>query len=99
MKVKSWMVLIIFFIIGVVASAKAGEPARIKIEAEPQSTAADGVSTVRLKVKVEDAEGNPVPDGTVVTFLSDKAQLTGADLNPDVEGLQVATKNGIAQTT
>ena len=98
MKVKSWMVLIIiFFIIVMVTSVQAGEPARIKIEAEPQSVIADGVSTVRLKAKVEDVEGKPVPDGTVVTFLSDKARLTGIDLNPDVEGIQVATKGGIAR--
>ncbi|HID56167.1 TPA: hypothetical protein EYP37_06535 [Candidatus Poribacteria bacterium] len=97
---RGWTVsIIIFSITVVIASVQAGEPAKVKIEAEPQSAAADGVSVIKLKARVEDAEGKPVPDGTVVTFLSDKARLTTTDLNPDEEGVQVATRGGVAQAT
>jgi hypothetical protein len=93
MRISTAFIIIVFFIVAIVP-ALAGEPAKVEIKATPQSVPADGVSAIELRVKVEDSDGNPVPDGTIVTLSSQEAEVSGDDLSPDREGVQMATKGG-----
>ncbi len=68
-----------------------GEPAEITLEANPV-TVTDGGGTSLITATVEDAGGDPVTDGTVVTFHAS----TG---DADLSDTSVTTSGGIAQTT
>lgn len=67
---------------------KAGPPARITLQSPVDSIPADGASQVTLQATVEDANGNPVADGTAVLFqvVSGDARITPT----------AATRGGVA---
>jgi adhesin/invasin len=46
------------------------KPARLVVKADPEEIPADGHSTSTITATVSDAQNNPVPDGTVVTFTT-----------------------------
>jgi hypothetical protein len=65
-----------------------GEPDNIVLEAELDALPADGISTTRLTARVEDANGNPVRDGTPVQF-----QVVGGEARVTASA---TTLNGVA---
>ncbi|NOZ56487.1 MAG: hypothetical protein GXO73_06830 [Calditrichaeota bacterium] len=65
----------------------AGGPASISVVADSSSLPADGVTVTRVRAYVYDAAGNPVADGTVVTFEADLGHITE----------RAQTQNGVAQ--
>lgn len=66
----------------------AGVPSEITLQADPNPVTAGG-GTSQITATVKDAEGNPVIDGTVVTFSTDFGTLSSSS---------ETTLNGIATT-
>ncbi|MCK9418045.1 MAG: hypothetical protein M0R70_01550 [Nitrospirae bacterium] len=69
----------------------AGPNENIAVVATPSSITVNGTSTIT--VAVNDSDGNPVPDGTAVTF-----SLSSADYG-SLSNSTVTTANGVATTT
>ena len=65
-------------------------PATLTLNASPISIPSDGVSTATLSADVEDGNGNPVADGTVVRFTQTKGTLSSE---------MATTVDGVAQVT
>lgn len=66
-------------------------PSGINLTASPTAIAADGVTTSLIRALVLDQYGHPVPDGTQVTFTTDRGTFGGATT------VVVTTTGGIAQ--
>ena len=65
----------------------AGGPASISVVADSSSLPADGVTMTHVRAYVYDVSGNPVADGTVVTFEADLGHITE----------RAQTQDGVAQ--
>jgi hypothetical protein len=63
-----------------------GPPASVTVAADPQTIVADGVSTATVAATVVDMYGNPVADGTVVTFATDLGSLGSASVTRTTTG-------------
>ncbi len=75
-----------------------GGPAVINLVADSSSILADGVTTTLVRAYVYDAAGNPVEDGTPVSFTTDLGNITSRSQTQG--GVAVAsfsgTKTGVA---
>ncbi|MCK4388143.1 MAG: hypothetical protein KAW00_05160, partial [Dehalococcoidia bacterium] len=58
---------------------------KIAVTAEPIQIPADGTSTSTITADVRDKDGNPVADGTIVRFTTNKGSFVGADSTTDKE--------------
>ena len=65
-------------------------PAHLTVVADPEQIPADGKSTSTITATVSDAQSNPVPDGTNVTFATSLGVIGPAT---------VPTTNGVATAT
>lgn len=70
-----------------------GPPSDLQLFATLNQLPADGQSTAGIRVHVQDTYGNPVKDGTPVTFETDRGLLANGRLRHTV-----TTSNGIAST-
>jgi len=68
-----------------------GPPRRVEITLDPPSLVADGTSTSRVVAKVSDEFGNPVQDGTTVTFSVDPQIATITPTATTTGGEAIAT--------
>jgi len=66
----------------------AGDPAEVRVSALPDAIAGGGGSSSTIVAEISDVYGNPVPDGTLVTF-----SVTGGN---GVVTPTVATESGVA---
>jgi hypothetical protein len=64
-----------------------GAVADIRVVADSASLPADGITTTRVRAFVRDAVGNPVKDGTLISFSTNVGDITPSD----------ETENGIAE--
>jgi len=53
-----------------------GPPAAVTVVADSASLPADGITSTRVRAFVKDAVGNPVADGTSVSFTADLGDIT-----------------------
>ena len=70
-----------------------GPASSLSLEATPSSLPADGHSTTVIRAYITDQFGNPVQDGTLVTFDTDRGTLYGGQTRHEV-----GTFDGIAST-
>ncbi|MGC8926597.1 MAG: PKD domain-containing protein, partial [Myxococcota bacterium] len=70
-----------------------GNPAgNIVLYANPTEINADGVSTSTITSDpIKDGKGNTVPDGVFITVSTTLGGITSTDLDPNTDGIQVAT--------
>jgi len=68
-------------------------PAKIILVPDPDTILGDGKDSSKLTAKVLDADGNPVTDGTIVTFTT-----THGKFSNDTQEIKVPTKDGEAIT-
>ncbi|GAB3491403.1 hypothetical protein GCM10027399_09380 [Curvibacter fontanus] len=71
-----------------------GELARLRLEALSASAPADGGATVRVTLRLEDAQGLPVAARTPVTLETTAGRWQVADLDPKTPGVQVFVEGG-----
>ena len=74
----------------VTVTSGAGVPATIDLSSNPSQILADGRTTSLITALVKDAAGDPVADGTVVTFTTGAGTLSGS---------QATTVSGYARVT
>jgi hypothetical protein len=67
-------------------------PDRLTLAADPQNIEANGTSTSTLTATVLDSTGDPVPDGTNVTFTTDRGTLGSSTVTKQ-------TSDGVATAT
>ncbi|MDD3641995.1 MAG: OmpA family protein, partial [Candidatus Krumholzibacteria bacterium] len=77
----------------------AGPPAVMVAERDPVEAQADGAARPEITFLVSDESGLPVRDGFFVTVTGPEDLLAGADVNPQMNGVQVATEGGRAAVT
>jgi hypothetical protein len=58
-----------------VLTVEAGPPSAVVVTADPETITANGVTTSTITAYVTDAYGNPVQDGTEVTFSTDLGMI------------------------
>ena len=66
-------------------------PSSLTLSAAPPSILADGTSTTTISADVRDPNGNPVADGTIVTFVTTSGTFAGSS------STTAPTSGGIAQ--
>ncbi len=66
-------------------------PSSLTLSAAPPSILADGITTTTISADVRDSGGNPVPDGTIVTFVASSGTFAGTS------STTAPTSGGIAQ--
>jgi len=74
-----------------------GKLARVVLEMDKASIAADGRSLAGLRVRLEDGAGVPVAERTAVTLDTNLGDWEQADLDPREPGLQLFVEGGQAQ--
>lgn len=72
-----------------------GKPDKLTIE--KTRIPADAKTVGKVIIDVRDKWNNPVIDGTFVTLKFEHGEIKSEDANPNVQGLQVVTKNGKAE--
>jgi uncharacterized repeat protein (TIGR01451 family) len=71
-----------------------GKLARLRLELDKASVAADGRSLAAVRLRLEDENGVPVLDRTAVTVDATRGSWEQADLDPREPGLQVFVEGG-----
>ena len=74
----------------------AGPPTVLVAERDPVEAPADGAARPEITFLVSDESGLPVRDGLFVTVTGPDDLLAGADVNPQMNGVQVTTHKGRA---
>jgi len=74
-----------------------GALARIRLELDKTTIAADGKSLATVRVRLEDANGLPVAERTTLTLDTTRGDWQGADLDPRTAGLQVFVEGGATE--
>ena len=77
----------------VVVVVKPAIPAKITLVPDPDVILGDGKDVSELTATVVDADGNPLPDGTIVTFTTTKGTFPNG-----TQEIKVPTKDGVAIT-
>ena len=72
----------------------AGRPAACMAEKETIEVPADGKTPGEITFLISDKKGLPVRDGIFADVSGPKRLISGLDRNPDLYGVQVATKDG-----
>lgn len=80
-----------------IAVTAPGQLARIRLELERASVAADGNSLALLRLRLEDAHGVPVTERTAVSVDASLGAWQQADLDPREPGLQLFVEGGRAE--
>ena len=75
---------------------RVGQPGRLTIRPAAEARKADARTPIAVRVQVQDAEGLPVADGTMVTLEADMGDFIGADASAVKEGFQATTAGGTA---
>lgn len=68
-----------------------------KVTIEKTRIPADAKTVGKVIIDVRDKWNNPVADGTFVTLKLEQGEIKSQDANPNVQGIQVATKDGKAE--
>jgi hypothetical protein len=76
--------------------SRVGAPRQMTVRSDAAALKADARTPIEVRVDVDDAQGLPVADGTLVTLEVDAGDFIGTDASARQEGFQTATRDGIA---
>lgn len=82
--------------VGLRAAQLLPDDGRIVIAVSGDSAPADGVSALKVGVRIFDAQGNPLREPTRVTLESERGQFQAVDADNMVPGVQVVVQGGAA---